>query len=386
MKRLLAVILAGAVCFPACADPVAADVGHAGQQAGWFARCMADTAVARWATDLRRRAAAKWHNAVETAHLRQARSLGVFVLDDSAGGTASWVRLEPGHDLPRRLVLLIHGLDEPGPIWDDAAPAIRSSGFPVARFEYPNDQSIARSADLLADWMCIMRAAGVERLDIVAHSMGGLVARDVLSRTAYYGGDATGGDSLPRVERLIMIGTPNHGAPLASLRPAAELREQVGRWLASGGQDATILLGFLADGDGEAGKDLAPGSPFLVDLNARPLPSGVRITIVEGRVGAASRGMICAALGRPELRRLLGEERADALESWTADRLLDLGDGVVPSASCRLDGVEDVVVLEADHRSMIRRLRLVERARSLTGRRRDAPPALAVVLDRLRSP
>ena len=46
-------------------------------------------------------------------------------------------------------LVLIHGLDEPGDIWDDLAPALTAAGYAVWEYRYPNDQGIDRSADWL---------------------------------------------------------------------------------------------------------------------------------------------------------------------------------------------------------------------------------------------
>jgi pimeloyl-ACP methyl ester carboxylesterase len=47
---------------------------------------------------------------------------------------------------------------------------------------------------------------GIERIDLVTHSMGGLVVRAYLAKHAD-----------PRLHRLVMIATPNHGAEMADL-------------------------------------------------------------------------------------------------------------------------------------------------------------------------
>ncbi|MFW5815821.1 MAG: alpha/beta hydrolase, partial [Wenzhouxiangella sp.] len=48
-------------------------------------------------------------------------------------------------------LILLHGLDEPGGIWDEMAAAMAEAGLAAWEFRYPNDQAIARSADLLAE-------------------------------------------------------------------------------------------------------------------------------------------------------------------------------------------------------------------------------------------
>ena len=123
---------------------------------------------------------------------------------------------------PADLVLLIHGIDEVGPIWDNLAPQLAVRGYAVARFDYPNDQGLADSAALLHDELRSLRARGVVRITLIAHSMGGLIARDVLTSPDAYACRAAGHAGLPDITRLITVGTPNHGSPLARLRAVLE--------------------------------------------------------------------------------------------------------------------------------------------------------------------
>lgn len=268
---------------------------------------------------------------------------GLRVLQDD-----SWTR--PGPRLPAHVVLLVHGLDEPGSIWDQLAPALRDAGCTPVRFDYPNDQRIADSADLLDAALRRLSARGVERVSVVAHSMGGLVTRDALTRDELL---ARPDPPRPRVDRLITLGTPHAGSPWAGWRWAAELREQAERLMGEPMPEAEDLYRFSFDGEGEAGADLRPGSPFLTDLNTRPNPDGVAITCVVGALITPPPG------ASPELNRLAQT----------------LGDGVVPVPSAQLEGCDDIVFLSANHRGMVRALPLS------TGN--APPPAIRVILDRL---
>ena len=233
-----------------------------------------------------------------------------------------------------RAVMLVHGLDDPGWLWRDMAPALWGQGHVVLRFEYPNDQAISDSTDMLAMELAMLHRKGVRHVDIVAHSMGGLVCRDVLTRRAYYHSDGAGGDRLPRIGRLIMIGTPNHGAPIARLRGVSEFGELVSRWISGQGK----WFDALADGAGEAGRDLLPDSEFLRRLSGN-----------DGSVGfnAASRALQAMVNG--------------------------LGDGLVSTQSARLEGVDDFVIVRADH------IRLIVNVFPSN----DVPPAMPIVLKRL---
>ena len=272
-------------------------------------------------------------------------------LYDPGPGAPDWRRVESGEPLAPRVVLLVHGLDEPGSIWDQLAPALDGAGHTTLRFEYPNDQAIADSADLLDAALRRLRALGVERVSVVAHSMGGLVTRDALTRSSFL---ANSPADRAIVDRVIAIGTPHAGSPWAGMRWASELREQAERLFAEAQPEAEDLYRFSFDGSGQAGEDLRPGSAFLTDLNARPGPEGVVFTCLVGQ-------MISVPEGAP----------ADL-----ANLARTLGDGVVPVTSAQLEGCDDVVRLSANHRAMIRSL-------PLSGPDAPPPPGIEVVLDRL---
>lgn len=320
------------------------------------------------------------------------RPSGVWFLLDNVdpAAPAEWTQLHAAEPAPERAVLLIHGLDEPGGIFDDLSRAIhdrrRATPYALARFDYPNDQRIASSSDLLASSLRAMRARGVRRVDLVCHSMGGLVARDVLTREGMYAGRARGHTDLPDVERLILVGTPNKGSPWAKLRALAEVREQVARFLDDPDHDAGGLLGFMKDGMGEAGDDLLPGSAFLVDLNARPMTQSPITTVIVGRLAPVRNDDLKWLSESWLLRQLLGAEDAAAVAQGLTELSAELGDGVVPESSAALPGAADTVYFEANHRGLLKTLDLVRQARSAVGADAVAPPAIAVILDRLSRP
>jgi pimeloyl-ACP methyl ester carboxylesterase len=109
-----------------------------------------------------------------------------------------------------------------------------------------NVGDIRDSAGLIARKVeSIVAQTGIARLDIVAHSMGGLVGLDYLKRL--------GGRH--RVRRLVMLGTPTQGT-----------------WSA--------LLGLVTAPFGLASLQLLPGSPFLRELAERPLPPGAEVVSI----------------------------------------------------------------------------------------------------------
>ena len=109
-----------------------------------------------------------------------------------------------------------------------------------------NVGDIRDSAGLIARKVeSIVAQTGIARVDIVGHSMGGLVGLDYLKRL--------GGRH--RVRRLILLGTPAQGT-----------------WSA--------LLGLVTAPLGLASLQLLPGSPFLRELGERPLPPGADVVSI----------------------------------------------------------------------------------------------------------
>lgn len=281
---------------------------------------------------------------------------------------------EDASPLGDRVVILVHGLDDPGWMWRDVTARLNDEDYTVLWLEYANDGPIAEAADLFAAELITLRARGVERIDVVAHSMGGLVTRDLLTRAEHYGGDGAGGDRLPAIDHLIMCGTPNHGSELARLRAVSEIGEQIGR-LVNGGD----LLGGMADGDGEAGRDLLPGSAFLRRLNERDLASHTEHVVIAGRVSPLDESdiektrlslqVVARAANAPAwVRRFINDANDVAVDVF--DAAVDgVGDGCVTLDSARLEGASFIEV-EADHVGMI--VGLTPNAK---------PPVIPIILD-----
>jgi pimeloyl-ACP methyl ester carboxylesterase len=114
------------------------------------------------------------------------------------------------------------------------------------RFGPINLGDIRRSAEHVAKKVeSIVAQTGVAKVDIVGHSMGGLVG-------LYYVKRLGGGR---RVRRLVLLGTPARGT-----------------WSA--------LFGLVTAPLGLASLQLLPGSPFLRDLAETPMPPGVDVVSI----------------------------------------------------------------------------------------------------------
>jgi triacylglycerol esterase/lipase EstA (alpha/beta hydrolase family) len=115
---------------------------------------------------------------------------------------------EPGRP-HRRPVILLHGylMNRTNWLWLGAWLARRGIG-PLYGLSYLTVVGTDRGAEKLARFVeKLCRLEEVDRVDIVAHSLGGLVARHYI--------EALGGDR--RVRRLLTIGTPHHGTSWARL-------------------------------------------------------------------------------------------------------------------------------------------------------------------------
>ena len=146
----------------------------------------------------------------------------------------------------RRAVVLIHGVLVNDGLWFVLRRFLVRRGVkPVYTINYgPPFADIERFAkQLRARVETICAATGAERVVLVAHSMGGLVARAYLRR---FGAG--------RVARLVTIGTPHHGSILAYSFPGRGLEQ------------------------------MHPGNPWLAELNRdESKPAPVPITSIWSR-------------------------------------------------------------------------------------------------------
>ncbi|HEY1785178.1 MAG TPA: alpha/beta fold hydrolase, partial [Pirellulales bacterium] len=174
----------------------------------------------------------------------------------------------PADFLPaERTLLLIHGLESHADEFDRFQQACRAWGVQTIVFDYPNDGPIAWSGDRLSEDLQRLSARHPQlRVVIVAHSMGGLVARHALE---------TPGKRPGCVTDLFTLGTPHAGTKYSDFQPVVELcRETFSKYALYGGT--------IRDGLGEAADDLHEGSEFLTTLNGRERPAGVTYHVAAG--------------------------------------------------------------------------------------------------------
>ncbi len=102
-----------------------------------------------------------------------------------------------------RAVILIYGLIRSSGSSNAMARQLKNEDCTVVPFDYPSTRSpIPAAADCLDK--VIDSLDGIDTIDVVGHSMGGLVLRCYLRD---HGDD--------RIRRAVMLGVPNHGARMA---------------------------------------------------------------------------------------------------------------------------------------------------------------------------
>ncbi len=143
-----------------------------------------------------------------------------------------------GRSLPGGPVVLFqHGYSHNGAVWWGSVRALEAMGYRVFTIDQPLWEDIEAMAERLhARIEAILAATGETRLTLVAHSMGGLIARAYVRRRG-----------AARLEALVTIGTPHHGTRMARLAL------------------------------GPNGGQMRIGNPWLAGLNASLLPPGLPV-------------------------------------------------------------------------------------------------------------
>jgi len=231
-----------------------------------------------------------------------------------------------------RILLLIHGLCLSDPHWvreshgQDVALA-RDLGYALLHLRYNSGLHVSTNGRALADLLEALLARWpehVEHLAILAHSMGGLVAR-----SACHQAEVTGQAWLGSLRHLIFLGTPHHGSPLERWGHLLELSLAASRFTS-----AFIRLGNLRSAgitDLRYGnlldQDWQGHEPFAHDRDTRlpvPLPEGVCCCAIAAMAGE-SRGSLKGRLlgdGLVPVESALGRHReASRRLSFPEDRV-----------------------------------------------------------------
>jgi len=182
-------------------------------------------------------------------------------------------------------LILVHGLNgESGYFDGHFEDNLKSKGYDIWKFYYPNDQKIDYSGALLSDGISYVKSLyATSKVKIVSHSMGGLVTRSYIEGIA----QDLNGKSIPfnnDISKFVMLAPPNYGSYLANRvlndedmgAICSTLNEVIG-WLISGKSFTSW------DKEAPAYTDLAIGSDFLWRLNSQNTTADVDMLVIGGK-------------------------------------------------------------------------------------------------------
>ena len=151
----------------------------------------------------------------------------------------------PGGDRTGVPIIFLHGLFHNRAAWLWFKYRLRRRGltdlYTINLPSWKDVETLTERLAMLVDELRQQR--GIEKVHLVGHSMGGIIARNYLQ--------IRGGAE--KVERCVLLGTPNYGSK---------------------------MVPFVVT---ELGKNLMPGSPFLTKLNSQPFPKAARLTNIFSR-------------------------------------------------------------------------------------------------------
>jgi pimeloyl-ACP methyl ester carboxylesterase len=216
-------------------------------------------------------------------------------------------------------VLMVHGINSSPRDWAYLASTLDTERYQPVLFHYPGGSPLDNNAYMLSVGIRDMQLRhATERMHVVAHSMGGLVARRALQLLNQ--------DYHPPVCLFVTLSTPWGGHPMA----------------AEGVHDVPLDIPLW--------RDLSPGSPFLQKLFDKPLPTHIRQWQLvsyggnrrllpepnDGAVPLASE-LFPAAQDEAERLYLLEESHSGILKSQRSSARLKRALESVPTKGCGPD-------------------------------------------------
>jgi triacylglycerol esterase/lipase EstA (alpha/beta hydrolase family) len=165
-------------------------------------------------------------------------------------------------------VLLLHGWISNHEIWEDVEDHFATEGnYATWNIDYPNTGHIAELAAVIPKSINYIKSKSTnpDKINIVAHSMGGLLARSYINGIA----TTTSGqviDFNDDIERVALLGTPNKGSRYKEFLDALP----------------SALILKLGDYEQYAAYEMQENSSFLNQLNQIPTPASVGIISFAG--------------------------------------------------------------------------------------------------------
>jgi pimeloyl-ACP methyl ester carboxylesterase len=204
-----------------------------------------------------------------------------------------------------KVLLLVHGLCMNDLQWrrkmhDHGGALAADIGFTQVHLHYNSGLHISTNGRAFADLIEALLEVwpvSVEELDIIGHSMGGLV-----SRSACHYGKVAGHDWVRRLRKIIFLGTPHHGTLLErggnllnavlNFSPYTAAFARLGKIRSAGITD--LRYGSLLDEDWERRDRFAHSKD---KRRAVPLPEGVQCYAVGASIAKRASGLIRQLLG-----------------------------------------------------------------------------------------
>jgi pimeloyl-ACP methyl ester carboxylesterase len=196
-----------------------------------------------------------------------------------------------------KVLVLVHGLCRNDRQWtrrghDHGAELSRELGYSPVYLHYNTGRHVSENGREFASLLeRLLRRwpASVEELTIVAHSMGGLVARSA----CHYGAQS---NWRKKLRKLVFLGTPHHGAPLerlgnwlqtaAGISPYSAPLSRLGMIRSAGVTD--LRYGNLLDEDWMSDCRFANAGDRRQPM---PLPEGVRCYAIAATTGRRERDL-----------------------------------------------------------------------------------------------
>lgn len=189
------------------------------------------------------------------------------------------------------IIILLHGLGRHKNTMSKTTNYLKNKGYAAYNLNYPSTfQSVEDHADDIEH--LLNHLDGVTSVSFIGHSLGGLVARDLLARKDGWRKKIT-------AHHLIMLGTPNNGARIADMMSGLKLFHTIA---------------------GPSGQDVRPYR--VQDLPAPDIPT---LVIAGGRGNSTG------------FNPLLGEDN----------------DGVVTVNEAKLEGMNEFMMLDVIHTTIM---------------------------------
>lgn len=182
----------------------------------------------------------------------------------------------PTADHPRPVVLL-HGTMSNQSSWDGLSPELAARGYCVFALNYGQDPTsmlgsrgmyatgdIPTSAREVGAFVGrVLESTGADQVDVVAHSQGGVVARQYL---AFEGGANAEHPAHNKVRKLVTLGATNHGTTMSGMAdlakqfpPIVEMADKI-----AGKASVQQVVGSPVIAALNAGGDTMPGIDYTV--------------------------------------------------------------------------------------------------------------------------